>query len=86
MLSMIAKAGISILVIGILVLILPFSISLPVELVDFFKGGAIQNIVNILHFFFPIDFLIGSLIFLYSVKYLGIFMNIISWIYHKVLE
>ncbi len=78
-----ATLGVSILI--VLFSILPFQIGLPTELVEFFKNGAIQNLVNIVYYFFPIDFMIACLIFLYSAKYLGVFMNIISWIYHKVV-
>lgn len=85
MANTILKATLGVAILIVLFSILPFQIGLPTEIVEFFKNGAIQNLVNIVYYFFPIDFMITCLIFLYSAKYLGVFMNIISWIYHKVV-
>ena len=85
MASVIIKAALSITIVTLLFTLLPFQIALPQELVTFFTNGAFHDFINILYYFFPIDFLIACLIFLYSAKYLGIFMNIISWIYHKLV-
>lgn len=79
------KAVASIGVLSLLILIIPFSISLPDEVITFFEMNPLQKIYNYSNFFFPIGFCLKMLIAVWLSKYVSIFWDMLNWIYRKVL-
>lgn len=76
---------VSIGVLSLLILIIPFSISLPDEVITFFEMNPLQKIYNYANFFFPIGFALKMLIAVWLSKYVSIFWDMLNWIYRKVL-
>ena len=83
--NIVIKAVASIGVLSLLILIVPFSISLPNEIMIFFEDNPLQKIYNYANFFFPVNFAIKMLIAIWLSKYVSIFWDILNWIYRKVL-
>lgn len=79
------KAVASIGVLSLLILIIPFSISLPDEVLTFFETNPLQKLYNYANFFFPIGFALKMLIAVWLSKYVSIFWDMLNWIYRKVL-
>lgn len=79
------KAGLSITVITALIVLVPFTISLPDEVMLFFETNPLQRLYDYANFFFPIGFALKMLILIWLSKYVSIFWKIIEWIYSKVL-
>lgn len=79
------KAVASIGVLSLLILIIPFSISLPSDVITFFETNPLQKLYNYANFFFPIGFALKMLIAVWLSKYVSIFWDMLNWIYRKVL-
>lgn len=79
------KVVASIGVLSLLILIIPFSISLPDEVLTFFETNPLQKLYNYANFFFPIGFALKMLIAVWLSKYVSIFWDMLNWIYRKVL-
>lgn len=78
-----AILGFSVLV--FLFTILPFTISLPGEILAFFTGNSVREFFNTLYYFLPLDYIFVCILLIYSTKYLSIFMRMINWIWEKII-
>ncbi len=69
-----------------LFILLPFTISIPGNVLAFFTGNSVQEFFNSLYYFLPLDYLFACIIVVYSAKYFHIFIRIITWIYDKIFR
>lgn len=71
---------------GILVLLFALipTIAIPDEIYQFIISGALYDIFKLCNYFVPLNFIFGCIIFMYTIRYAGIFVNMINWIYHKI--
>lgn len=68
----------------ILFSILPFSVSIPGEVLSFFTGNSVKDFFNSLAYFLPIQYLFSCIVIVYSARYFKIFIKLIKWIYDLI--
>lgn len=71
-------------VLFILLAIIPFTVSIPADILAFFTGNSVRDFFSSLYYFLPIDYLFACIVLVYSVKYGGLFLKMITWIYNRI--
>lgn len=74
--------GIGVLI--VLFAIVPFTISIPADILAFFTGNSVRDFFSSLYYFLPIDYLFACIVLVYTVKYGGLFIKMITWIYNRI--
>ncbi len=68
----------------ILFAIVPFTVSIPADILGFFTGNSVRDFFSSLYYFLPIDYLFACIVLVYTVKYAGLFIKMITWIYNRI--
>lgn len=75
--------------VGVLVLLfvlMPFTVSIPADILSFFTSAPVQDFFSTLYYFLPLDYLFACILIVYVVKYSNIFLRMITWIYDKIFR
>lgn len=80
MVGIVAFSGLFLIIINAL----PFSVSLPEEVMQFFEENPLQKIYNYANFFFPIGFCLKMLVLVWLSNYVSLFFKMLVWIYRRV--
>ena len=78
------KVSLGIGVLIILFTVVPFTVSIPGEILAFFTGNSVKEFFSSLSYFLPIEYLFACIVLVYTVKYAGLFIKMITWIYNRI--
>ncbi len=59
-------------------------IAIPADILAFFTGNSVRDFFSSLYYFLPIDYLFACIVLVYTVKYGGLFIKMITWIYNRI--
>ena len=86
MLSKLITVTIGISMLVLLFTFLPFTVSIPGNLLAFFTGNSVKEFFSSLYYFLPMNYIFACIIVIFTAKYFKIFIKLITWIYDKIFR